>query len=111
MVPGDAGRWLVVTAGAKEVLMAWLLHWHQDSEGCWQLKHEWLSTRPPPNRCCAVMFISIDVSQQPSSTGTLLFISSGASSLRVTKFTLHEGPNVTSGCPKNWPGCLLPAEG
>ncbi|KAL0043118.1 hypothetical protein WJX79_009758 [Trebouxia sp. C0005] len=43
-------RWLVVTAGAKEVLMAWLLQWNQDCEGKWHLSHHWLSTRPPPRR-------------------------------------------------------------
>ena len=45
-----AGVWLVVTAGAKEVLMAWLLQWNQDCEGKWHLSHHWLSTRPPPHR-------------------------------------------------------------
>ena len=30
--------------------MAWLLQWTQDSSGQWTLQHEWVSTRPPPNR-------------------------------------------------------------
>ncbi|KAA6428663.1 MAG: hypothetical protein FRX49_01538 [Trebouxia sp. A1-2] len=49
-IPAAPGRWLVVTAGAKEVLMAWLLQWNQDCEGKWHLSHHWLSTRPPPRR-------------------------------------------------------------
>ncbi|DBA76394.1 TPA: hypothetical protein ACH3X1_010099 [Trebouxia sp. C0004] len=49
-IPAGPGLWLVVTAGAKEVLMAWLLQWKQNSEGKWHLSHHWLSTRPPPHR-------------------------------------------------------------
>ncbi len=58
-----------MTAGAKEVLMAWLLQWNQDYEGKWHLSHYWLSTRPPPHRsalaprcgvlCCAVLCCAV----------------------------------------------------
>lgn len=47
--PVDAGQWLVISAGAKEILVAWMLQWQLQSHG-WVLMHSWLSTRPPPNR-------------------------------------------------------------
>ena len=45
----------MVTAGAKEVLMAWRLCWSHNAEGDWKLTHQWLSTRPPPHRCCPAL--------------------------------------------------------
>ena len=45
----------MVTAGAKEVLMAWRLCWSHNVEGDWKLTHQWLSTRPPPHRCCPAL--------------------------------------------------------
>ena len=35
--------------------MAWMLSWSQNVEGCWELIHQWLSTRPPPHRPCPAL--------------------------------------------------------
>ncbi len=52
MLPSDAGlSWVVVSAGTKLVLMAWLLRWQQDvGTHHWSMAHEQLGLRPPPGR-------------------------------------------------------------
>lgn len=52
MLPSDAGlSWMVVSAGTKLVLMAWLLRWQQDvGTHHWSMAHEQLGLRPPPGR-------------------------------------------------------------
>ena len=52
ILPSGAGlSWLVVSAGTKLVLMAWLLRWQQDSATRhWSMVHEQLGLRPPPGR-------------------------------------------------------------
>ena len=35
--------------------MAWMLSWTRNVEGRWELTHQWLSTRPPPHRCCCAL--------------------------------------------------------
>ena len=58
MLPSVAGlSWLVVSAGTKLVLMAWLLRWQQDSATrYWSVVHEQLGLRPPPGRWGAAYF-------------------------------------------------------
>ena len=45
-----AGSWYVITAGSKEVLMAWNLSFEPSScsSAGVSLQHQWLATRPPP---------------------------------------------------------------
>lgn len=44
-----AGSWYLVTAGSKEVLMAWRFSFQACSSSAGvSLKHQWLATRPPP---------------------------------------------------------------
>ncbi|GAB4818244.1 hypothetical protein N2152v2_005290 [Parachlorella kessleri] len=42
VVPEEPGTWLALSGGARELLLAWRLHW---AEG--QLAWEWVNTRPP----------------------------------------------------------------
>ena len=58
MLLSDAGlSWLVVSAGTKLVLMAWLLRWQQDvATRQWSMVHEQLGLRPPPGRWGVVYF-------------------------------------------------------
>ena len=44
-----AGSWYVITAGSKEVLMAWRFSFQASSSSAEaSLQHQWLATRPPP---------------------------------------------------------------
>ena len=44
-----AGSWYVITAGSKEVLMAWRFSFQASSSSAGvSLQHQWLATRPPP---------------------------------------------------------------